>query len=106
LLGKGIIGKQLLRDAARPFVTDEVYSGAKHPFFAPPSLLSLPNPMFQLIQDVLRSRTLAGMPFFDPESVAALLDRIPAMDWNQRRPLDSVLFMMASMCILHERYGL
>jgi asparagine synthase (glutamine-hydrolysing) len=106
LLAKGSIRKRLLREAARPFVTDEVYRGLKQPFFAPPSTLRLQNPMYQLMQDVLRSKTLSDVPFFDRRSVAALLDRVPAMDEKARRSVDPLLFMMSSMCILQERYGL
>jgi asparagine synthase (glutamine-hydrolysing) len=106
LLAKGSIRKGLLRDAARPFITDEVYRGLKQPFFAPPSTLQLQNPMYQLIQDVLRSESLADIPFFDRRSVVALLDRLPAMDQNGRASMDPLLFMMTSLCILQKRYGL
>ena len=106
LLAKGSIRKGLLRDAARPFISDEVYRGWKQPFFAPPSTLQLQNPMYQLMQDVLRSKSLADVPFFDPKSVVALLDRLPAMHPGARASMDPLLFMMTSMSILQERYRL
>jgi len=106
LLAKGSIRKGLLRDAARPFLSDEVYRGWKQPFFAPPSTLQLQNPMYQLMQDVLRSNSLADVPFFDRKSVVGLLDRLPAMHPSARAAMDPLLFMMTSMCILQERYRL
>ncbi len=106
LLAKRSIRKGLLRDAARPFITDEVYRGLKQPFFAPPSTLHLQNPMYQLIQDVLRGKTLTDVPFFDRRAVVGLLDRLPAMELRARASMDPLLFMMTSVCILQERYGL
>ena len=106
LLAKAGVRKWLLREAARPFVTDEVYRGSKQPFFAPPSTLRLGNPMYEMMQDLLRSRILSDVPFFDRTSVTALLDRIPAMEDRERRSMDPLLFMMASVCVLQDRYRL
>lgn len=96
--------KYVLREAVRPFVTDEVYRGTKQPFFAPPMLIG--NPMYQLLQDLLRSESFKSVPFFNQSSVVRFLDELPAMDESTRRSMDPVLFMMASIGVLHQHHRL
>lgn len=98
--------KYILREAVKPFVTDEVYRGAKQPFFAPPTTLRVGNPMYELLQDLLRSRVFSSVPFFDQSSVIGLLDELPDMDDATRTAMDPVIFMMASTCVLQDYYGL
>jgi asparagine synthase (glutamine-hydrolysing) len=98
--------KYILREAVKPYVTEEVYRGAKQPFFAPPTTLRVGNPMYELLQDLLRSRPFSSVPFFDRPSVVGLLDELPRMDDAARTAMDPVLFMMASACVLQDRHGL
>jgi asparagine synthase (glutamine-hydrolysing) len=104
MLAKNGAQKYLLREAAKPFITDEVYRGVKQPFFAPPMLLG--NPMYELLQDLLRSQSFKSVPFFDQTSVIRFLDELPAMDERTRASMDPVLFMMASIGVLHEHHRL
>jgi asparagine synthase (glutamine-hydrolysing) len=104
LLARNGTQKYVLREAVKPFVTDEVYRGAKQPFFAPPMLIG--NPMYELLQDLLRSRNFGSVPFFDRRSVIRFLDELPAMDDRTRTSMDPVLFMMASIGVLHEHHRL
>lgn len=106
VLGRGGGRKQLLRDAVRPYVTEEVYRGAKQPFFAPPSTLRIGNPLYTYVQDLLRGEGFRSVPFFDRAAVVALLDRLPRMNDEERSSLDPIVLMMASMTVLHQRYGL
>jgi|SRR5215213_503001 len=96
--------KYLLREAVRPFVTDEVYLGTKQPFFAPPMLIG--NPMYQLLHDLLRSQNFKSVPFFDQASVIRFLDELPHMDDQTRKSMDPLLFMMASISVLHQHHRL
>ena len=98
--------KYVLREAVKPFVTDEVYHGAKQPFFAPPTTVQVGNPMYELLQDTLRSQGFQSAPFFDRPSVIGFLDELPNMDDGTRTAMDPALFMMASIAILNDRYGL
>ncbi|MBK9767624.1 MAG: hypothetical protein IPP63_11725 [Chloracidobacterium sp.] len=98
--------KHLLREAVKPYVRPEVYDGLKQPFIAPPTDLVAGNPMFELLQDHLRSESFAAVPFFDQKAVIKLLDGLPAMDAASRASMDPVLFMMASYGILQSKYGL
>ncbi len=106
LLAEGPIRKQLLRDAVQPFVTGEVYRELKRPFFAPPSSGPANNPMYQLMQDLLRGQAFGTVPFFNQSSVVTLLDRLHLMPADERGSYDPVLFMMASTCVLQQAHKL
>ena len=105
LAWKGSI-KYPLREAARPYLTAEVYAGAKKPFLAPPATLRAGNRLYELCQDTLRGPGLAQLPFFDPQAVAALLDRLPLLEDEERAALDPLILALTSLCVLQESYGL
>jgi asparagine synthase (glutamine-hydrolysing) len=98
--------KYILREAARPYLTDTVYRRPKHSFTAPPVLAEEGTLLHTLAQDLLRSATMAEMPLFDRAAVIGLLDRLPTLAESTRISLDAVLLMIISSCILHERYNL
>ena len=101
---RGITEKYLLREAAKPLITDTVYRRQKHPFLSPP-VTTVPTERFhQMMQDTLRGPTLASLPFYEPKKVAALLDELPAMADAERVGWDPVLTSLLSACVLHERF--
>lgn len=102
----GMTEKYALREAMRPYLTETVYKREKHPFFAPPSTLSINTPLLSLIQDTLRSPRMGSVPFYDQSKVIAMLDKLPEMDDLARTLLDSVLIKMLSVCVLQEQFGL
>jgi asparagine synthase (glutamine-hydrolysing) len=103
---RGLTEKYLLREAARDVLTDTVYRRQKHPFLSPP-VTTLPGERFhQMLQDTLRGRALAALPFFDQRKVVALLDRLPAMTDGERTAWDPLLMAILSACVLQERFRL
>jgi asparagine synthase (glutamine-hydrolysing) len=102
MLARNGTQKYVLREAVKPFITDEVYRGVKQPFLAPPMLIG--NPMYELLQDLLRSENFKSVPFFDQPSVIRFLDELPAMNERTRKSMDPILFMMASIGVLHEHH--
>jgi asparagine synthase (glutamine-hydrolysing) len=103
---RGMTEKYLLREAARDVLTDTVYRRQKHPFLSPP-VTTLPGERFhQMLQDTLRGRALAALPFFDQRKVVALLDRLPAMTDGERTAWDPLLMAILSACVLQERFRL
>ncbi len=106
LLIQGNKEKYVLREAARPFLTNRVYTRPKQPFTAPPATLTTNNPLYILIQDSLRSSVMASVPFFNQSSIIALLDKLDEMKENQRINLDSTLLMLLGTCFLQTRYNL
>lgn len=106
MLAKNGTIKYILREAVKPYVTDEVYRGAKQPFLAPPTTRRNEDAMYMMLQDILRSESFASVPFFERNAIVKLLNDLPKMDETQRASMDPVLFMMASIGVLHEQYGL
>ncbi len=98
--------KFVLREAARPVLTDTVYRRQKHPFLSPPATLDEKGKLNQFMQDTLRGPVLASMGFFDQEKVTRLLDALPGMTAGERTVLDQGLMLILSACVLHERFGL
>lgn len=70
---------RILREAARPFITDEVYNRVKHPFLAPPAFTNTKSKLHDLIQSTLRSRDLSRLWWVDQSSVIDDLDRLTEM---------------------------
>jgi asparagine synthase (glutamine-hydrolysing) len=99
----GMTEKYVLREAARPFLTDTVYKRQKHPFMAPPELKGR---LRELAEDTLRGSTLASVPFFDRKAVIRFLDDEPNVPPEQRAFYFPSWITMLSICVLHERYGM
>ena len=100
---RGTVEKHVLREVARPVVTDTIYRRQKHPFFAPPAL---GGPLHELLQDTLRGPALRAVPFFDQRRVTGLLDALPGLDDATRTAVDAPLLVMLSTCLMHRRFGL
>ena len=102
----GMTEKYVLREAARPVLTDAVYRRQKHPFMSPPATLQREGRLYSCLQDTLRSAALDGPGIYDRSKVTALLDAIPSMDGPGRARADALLMWMASLCFLSDRLGL
>ena len=103
---RGMTEKYVLRQAARPDITDTVYRRQKHPFLAPPATSSGDNAMHALLQDTLRGAALRRVPFFDAKKVTAFLDELPSLSDNQRAGADPILTAILSLVILQEQFRL
>jgi asparagine synthase (glutamine-hydrolysing) len=103
---RGVTEKYLLREAAKPLITETVNRRQKHPFLSPP-VTTVPTERFhQMMQDTLRGPVLASLPFYDQEKVVALLDQLSAMSDSDRMGWDPVLMSVLSACVIHKRFGL
>ena len=80
----GMTEKYVLREAARPVLTDAVYRRQKHPFMSPPATMQPDGRLYTLLQDTLRSDALDGPGIYDRAKVvgAARLDPVD----GRRRP--------------------
>jgi asparagine synthase (glutamine-hydrolysing) len=101
---RGMTEKFVLREAARPVLTDVVYRRQKHPFLSPPATLQPNGGMWTLVQDTLRGPSVDGPGIYDRSAIARLLDAVPSMDVATRTRLDPVLMTITSICVLHERF--
>ena len=76
---RGMTEKYVLREAARPVLTDTVYRRQKHPFLSPPATLNPHDRLHEMVQDALRGSALRRMPFFDQAKVVRMLDGLPTL---------------------------
>ncbi len=101
---KGLTEKYILREAVRPFVTEQVYKRQKHPFLAPPSVISPTQKLYQLVQDTLRGPLMDDLPFFDKSKVLGFLDdanKLPQQQWPQT---EGLLLELMSLCCLQDHF--
>lgn len=73
---------------------------------SPPATLNPKEKLSTLVQDTLRGPVLASIPFFDQKKVAGLLDSLDTMDEGSRVANDQVLMILASACVLRDRFHL
>lgn len=99
----GMTEKYVLREAARPVLTEAVYARQKHPFMSPPATIQQDGRLYALLQDTLRGSALDGPGIYDRSKVIPLLDAVPAMDPAGRTRADTLLMWMTSLCLLHRR---
>jgi asparagine synthase (glutamine-hydrolysing) len=97
--------KSVLREAARPVLTDAVYEGRKKPFQAPPATNRAQEPLFDRVREILAGTALDRQPFFDPARVRQVLDELPRLDRMRRLVVDPVLIAAASLCVIQERFA-
>ncbi len=103
---KGTTEKYLLKEAAKPVITETVYKRQKHPFLAPPSASVQTEPLYQFTQDTLRSQQMAALPFFDTNELSALLDRIPTMSVAEQAGHDPILMLLLSLATIGDRFAM
>lgn len=103
---KDLNEKFLLREAAKPFVTDTIYRRQKHPFLAPPAAASPDSELFKLAQDTFRSKKFSGHEFYDQTKVLALLDQVPKMSPEKQSGVDGLLMATLSMALLETKLGI
>lgn len=103
---RGMTEKYVLREAVKDVIIDSVYRRQKHPFLSPPATLNPDDTFHDYVQEMLRGKVLASLPFFNQKSVVELLDRMPSMDDGARTANDQVLMILVSICVLQERFKL
>lgn len=106
---RGSTEKALLRETVKPFLTDEVYTRRKSVFWSPRTPVQAGGKLHQMMEDVLRSPTLASIPFFSPPAVIGLLDKLPAWQKQGHPALAGISIFLSgitSACVLQERFRL
>jgi asparagine synthase (glutamine-hydrolysing) len=105
---QGHVGKHILREVARPYITDAIYRRPKQPFTAPPLLGGRASRLREMTQDVLRGPALDSLPFFDRKGVRALLDSLLGEQGgtNAGGLWGAPLVTILSACVLQDRFRL
>lgn len=100
-----LIDKYILREAGKPFLTDEVYQAKKHPLLSPPSTVQTNKAFLNYSQDVIRSN-VANVPFLDEKAVNKFLDNIHSLGMDAAIKSDLVLMRILSICLLSKIFML
>ena len=93
---RGKVEKFILREAVKPYVTEQVYTREKHPFDTPPLLLNSSGAIQSYLLDRVNSSAFRQQTIFDSSKVKALVEKIPSMDELERQVWDPVLILMVS----------
>jgi asparagine synthase (glutamine-hydrolysing) len=99
-----MIEKHILRESVKDLLNDELYNRIKHPFFAPPASWKPEGPMFQYIQETLRSQEFKDQPFFDQKKVIGLLDQIPKLPKEKAQHVDVMLLYLSQLNVLQKQF--
>lgn len=100
------IEKHILREAMKPYVSEEIIARRKHPFMAPPLGLLSDAKGAAFINDCLRSIAFKHMPFFNQQKVIAHLDALPGLSTAEHIATEPCLMLMVTSFLLAQRYGL
>lgn len=94
--------KWILREAARPYITDELYQRKKHPFLAPMKW-PINGPLQRMLSSMLTREAVEGLGFVDYSIVQESLDRAfgDEADVNSFRNL----LYVGAWVTLAERFG-
>ena len=97
--------KHVLREAVRDVVLPEVYNRQKHPFMSPPARNDN-DALGTYCQDVLRSELVENQPFFAPQRVRQMMDRLAGSDPDERAASEGVVLRVLSTCLIHEQFNM
>lgn len=95
--------KYILKEAARPYITDSVYRRQKHPFQSPPLTRFFSSEDYQMLRDELSSKDFQQMGIFDASKVNGLLDAIPRMSVLNQTIYEPVVMLMLTAHYLNKR---
>ncbi|MBC7997628.1 MAG: asparagine synthetase B, partial [Leptolyngbya sp.] len=96
----------ILKEAVKPFITETIYSRQKHPFVAPPVSAFSDASAKNLLNDTLRSKKFASIPFFDQAEIIKTLDSMEKLTEGERSAMDPVLMMVVSAACIQDRFKL
>ena len=95
------VEKYALREAAKPFITDEIYNKRKHPYSAP---LEFPRngPLYELLKGLVTYENVNELGFLNPDGIADLVDI--AFEEKQMATFKLVIYI-AQWVILMRRFA-
>lgn len=94
--------KYILKEAARPYITNRVYLRQKHPFQAPPLTRFFTQSEYSQICDELTSCDMMRMGIFNKDAVAALLESLPSMSILDQTAYEPVVMLMLTIYYMNQ----
>lgn len=95
--------KYVLKEAARPYITDRVYRRQKHPFQAPPLTRYFSKPEYEQMYDELTSDSLMNMGLFNRDALTALLTKLPSMSVLEQTTYEPVVMLMLTIYYMNQQ---
>ncbi|KAL9077988.1 MAG: hypothetical protein Q9157_003092 [Trypethelium eluteriae] len=95
------VEKWILREAAKPFITDELYKRRKHPYSAPTTYPEN-GPLHKLLQHLITKENVEGLGFVDWEKTRDLIHR--AFVGKEALAM-RFAFSVAQWVVLSQRFG-
>lgn len=96
--------KYILKEAAKPYITPNVYNRQKHPFQAPPLTRFFSKDDFIRLRDELVSHEFINMGIFDAKRVAQLIDAVPSMTVMNQTIYEPVIMLMFTISCMNKRF--
>ncbi|KAJ9609340.1 hypothetical protein H2200_005667 [Cladophialophora chaetospira] len=95
------VEKYVLREAAKPFITEEIYKKRKHPYSAP---VEYPKggPMYGMLKELVTKENVAKLGFLKPDGVDKLVDE--AFE-TKEMPIFRLVICLAQWVVLQQRFG-
>lgn len=96
--------KFILKEAARPYITENVYTRQKHPFQSPPLTRFFNKDDIMLLREELTSVPFKKLGIFDFSKVARLVDSIPEMSIIEQTIYEPVVMLMLTISHINNRF--
>lgn len=93
--------KWILREAGRPFITQEIYERTKHPYIAP-TVWPVGGALYRLFERLVTRENVENLGFVDWNSVSGLLSR--AFEKRETAALRT-LINVGQWVVLSKRFG-
>jgi asparagine synthase (glutamine-hydrolysing) len=93
--------KYILKQAARPHLTDAIYHRRKHPFTAPPTVSTASHPMSEIVEDTIRGSDLRALDLYDRRKLIALHEQSKGNGMVSR-----VMQHVAGLAVMQRQFGL
>ena len=95
------IEKYVLREAGRPFITDEIYKKKKHPYSAP---VTFPKdgPLYKLLARLVTEENVAKIGFLESQGITGLVDE--AFE-TKHMPTFRLVICLAQWVVLQQKFG-
>ena len=94
--------KYILKEAARPYITNRVYQRQKHPFQSPPLTRYFTRAEYSQIYDELTSCDMMRMGVFNKDAVVALLTSLPTMSQLEQTAYEPVVMLMLTIYYMNQ----
>lgn len=95
--------KYILKEAAKPYITNSVYNRQKHPFQSPPLTRFFSKEDFNRMRDELTSLEFTNTGIFDTNKVAKFIDSIPSMSILDQTIYEPVVMLMLTISHVNSR---